>query len=315
MIDKEMTHKVWRLLDDGKTLSDIEGILLTEAPSPKEAERVPSKTTFGRLKSIRDKLEKESTGERITSKSVWKPKRVSQLRGWWEEYNRLKGTPVETPRFNRQRHIDRLLELASQIRERIVNPHLELRTYTDESIWDWASESWRLSPRAWFYVMTPYLPDEKLWGRQFPYLKAHLEKSLFWQHYEELGKEASKLETEYHEAAKKLAEENPGFGKAWEHIQEELEVYVESVWAPNVASPPEEMADLPWDEGICRDMLSEFAKLIPDMDDRFQKMERQLQQLWDDLDPDVIEPLIERGSCKLCSKIAVDHSGSSDKPS
>jgi len=315
MIDEGVAHKVWRLLDEGKTLSDIEGILLTKARSKKAAQRVPSITTFGRLKSIRDKFEKESPNKRISSHRGWGPKKVNQLRGWWEEYNRLKGTPIERPSFNKQRHIDRLLESASQIRECIINPHLELRTYTDESIWDWAGENWRLSPSAWFHVMTPFLPDEKLWGPRFPYLKAHLEKSLFWQHYEELGNEASKLQAEYREAAKKLAEEDPSFGTAWEHIQEELDEYAESVWVPSIASPPEGMADLPWDEEICQDMLSEFAKLILDLDDRFHKMEQQLQQLWDDLDPDVIEPLIEQGSCKLCSKIAIDSSGSSDKPS
>jgi len=66
-----------------------------------------------------------------------------------------------------------------------------------------------------------------------------------------------------------------------------------------------DMANYPLNgsEGWSADTVNLLDKLIPDLNRKYDSLKNLLQQLWYDLEPDVISLIIETGRCKRCSSM------------
>lgn len=323
IVNRQLAHKVWELSDLGNTVEEIWDFMDSQATTPEERLKVPSITTLGRITSIKDKFEEETSRKQINLHRSWRLKMVKQLRTWWKEYNRLKGTPTEPPSLKRHRHIDRLLELASRLRGRIVNPHLDEQFYADESVWYLGSQDWRLAPSVWLQVMTPDLKYWKQWKLLFADLEEYLTdipvrkdypNRSFHKDYNELEADVRNLEDEYKKTAQEISKYDSDFAIKWARLQDDLTDYALANCKPNRTSIllPEQIKPLPSQE-FRKETLEKFAKLIPNLENRFRPIESKLQQLFDELDPDVIKPIIEQKSYKHCSKSIKDNTKSTKK--
>jgi len=184
---------------------------------------------------------------------------------------------------------------------------LELRPYIGGSTWEIAGSDWRLTPLLWFRLVTPDFRDEVLWGPVYQDLKLHLKQSPFCDHYDSLCKSAQNLEEEYSQAVERLLEVEPQFTTAWIKGHRGLEWYTEPSWVPGIERNLNSVGPLPLGAVfVDRSVRLLGSNEIPDLGTRLHQMEARLQELWNDLDPDVIEPLIANGWCKRCGNPSSD---------
>jgi hypothetical protein len=73
---------------------------------------------------------------------------------------------------------------------------------------------------------------------------------------------------------------------------------------PETVPTPDMIAELPYGNEFAEKCIIKLRSEIHDLDKRFDNLETMLQQLWDDLDPDVINVMIERGKCAKCSSMS-----------
>lgn len=217
-------------------------------------------------------------------------RRYLLFRRLWEK----RSQPIALDKY---RHTDRLIDQARQIRERIVNPRQQRYKYS--STWRWLDQDWRLSPTIWFRVMTPPLDSDDLWDPPLRYLEAHTKGASFWLRYGELKDQADRLEESYRKIVQKLGEQDAALSTQWADLQEQLTQYATKEWEPRI-EPWTKIEPLPYSPEVCEEMLRVLA--VPGLDRRLREMNSLLQQLWDDLDPEVVIPLIEQGTCERCSE-------------
>lgn len=287
-VNRDRVFQVFRCLDDRL------------APAEIERKGITSQRTAQRLKSAKTGFKKNETDEQTAAKTGWVASTVRGIRSWWEEYERDSGV-----RGAGSHHVHRLLEFAAEIRSLVVNPQVELRADTGESVWMYGGQDWRLTPELWFRTVVPSLDvgDEPYWGGQLSSLRSHLKKSRFWVHYEDLRERAGAVRRLIQDATKLLADKNPGFADRWATVTGQLEWYVEPLRAPDQDTSVRLLGKLPFDTGFCTRVLATLdeptrLKLM----DHYGDLETQLQQLWRDLDPDVVEPMLERSSCERCMR-------------
>jgi len=100
--------------------------------------------------------------------------------------------------------------------------------------------------------------------------------------------------------AKELVVRDSVFAAAWSYLEQQYDWFVGS-WTPKTEPDTEMIALELYGPEISQVIFPRLEKAIPDLHNKLRDLERQLQQLWDDLDPDVVETLIENGYCERCS--------------
>jgi len=287
-LSKDQVHKGWQYLEDGVKPGTIALLLTTD------------ERTVARLRSVMKGFNEERTNKELATPE-WKVDTIAELREWWEDYQRSKST------WARKQHLDSLATLAQKLRDRIINPEINRRHYGGKSIWFWANQDWRLVPETWLRMMVPYLEDRKIWGLHFNNLMSHLVDSRFEKDYVEITEKALSLEKELSKVAKdELQRQDPVAYQAWKTIEVALEDYYGITvdnFEPDVIPTPSNIVPLPYSHDICEQMMARFIESIPDLNTKFNDMEKLLQQLWDDLDPDEIAFKIEQGKCERCSGV------------
>jgi len=216
-------------------------------------------------------------------------------------------------------HLKKLNTLASRIRSSIANPDTESREYPSyKSLWMYGGQDWRLTPKAWGQVMLPYLEDEKVWNRPISihYLFEHIKNSPFQKHYSELLEEIGKLQQEFFDTAEIIKTINPQIFADWNDLNDDLEVYGIDLKPLHNVIPPEEIEALEFDPQYYNELLRAFRENITSLDKKYDILEDFVQQLYDDLDEDIIQDIIKKGSCEKCrtstkAEQISDHDGTS----
>lgn len=234
-------------------------------------------------------------------------------RGFWLYIRKVDGLPTKTPvtdvadsapkagRNAQESHLARVIELAAALRDRIVNPHLEWSPSDGASIWDLGGQNLRLTPTTWAYVVTPYLEEEALWGPAFPSVRAHLAASPFWERHASLHEGARQIGKLLEDSATKLSSSDPGFARSWEEVQAGLDWHTIPMNVPGADEPPNELAKLPYESAYASRVIKAASQHAPVLRARYRDLERTLQDLWNNLDPDLVGQLMQGTTCDRCS--------------
>jgi len=90
----------------------------------------------------------------------------------------------------------------------------------------------------------------------------------------------------------------------WLNLRNQITEYVteqlHQVWSPDMLPNPGELPRLPYGKKFCAYAIDKFAQMIPNLHKQFNEMEKQLQELYNTLEPDNIDMLMEGGSCEQC---------------
>jgi hypothetical protein len=230
-------------------------------------------------------------------------RRVKALFIAWQHWKTGGKKPGERAQWLRQRHLDRLLHAVNPIRKCISNPWDSWGQTLPRRPLLLGGHDWALVPKLWFYVVTPNFDDESDWGRAFPQLKEHLEKSPFWDDLDELEAMTLDLAKDLDIAAEKLGRTNDGFRKTWLTFQGEIS----SVWrlqesrTPSNPVPDWEKINLHYDAVYARRVCEEFTRgVMPDVYDRLRALSDKLEVLRQDLEPGVVDKVIAEGAYPDC---------------
>ncbi len=278
---KEVAHRVWAYLED---VIDLEIIFLI-APIDER--------TVERLRTVLNGLKAKKTNKELATPE-WKEDTIAGLREWWEDYLRSKH------KWSRERHLERLAESVTKLRSRIINPEIPRRLFGGKSAWFWSDYDWRLFPDIWFAVVCPYLVFLDAWIPNFNNLLSHLSDSGFLRHYKELREGCLELRNELNRQFEKLKKQDASRAINMDELDTALGILFVDNYVPDQPPTEEDIANLP-DKKFCTETIEELRKLIPDLDKKYDKLEHKLQQMWDDLDPDPIDLIIENGKCSRCS--------------
>lgn len=229
------------------------------------------------------------------------PRHVQELRGDWPQIkDELLAKENLSPDL-RTRHIDRVMAQVESLRSCLTNPEPETIPYADRPPLQLMGHDWRLDPVMWLHLCAPDLSDERLWGPEFELLKQHMKASPFWGHLEELGEAVKELEKDYESTAEKLGAKDEEFRKSWESLRERKAWATEPFRTPHSPQPDETKYEPYYGEGYCSKVMREFLRIDPAMSGKQVDLEKRLQQLWDDLLPHNVEPIIESGRCVKCA--------------
>jgi hypothetical protein len=283
---KNQAFQIWNLLDDGFSVEAI------------KEESSLGNHTVERFCAIVKEFKKGTPSANLATPE-WSIKRVDEVRSWWGDYER------EKHGWSLAQHRNKLIETAKRIRARIVNPELNRRPYAGQSIWFWGEQDWRIAPTVWLRLVAPSIEDEVFWGDDLKCLKSHLSKGTFMADYEALMNETSKLMQELQDTACSLYVNNKERYLEWQIVQDKIADYLLANFVPDIIPTPEIVAELPYTRDYCARGVRELSPKNPDLDNRYDNIEKMLQQLWNDLDPDVINFMIEIGKCERCSAISV----------
>ena len=117
--------------------------------------------------------------------------------------------------------------------------------------------------------------------------------SFLWDDPEKLGAAAESLCQDIRSAAGKLRKRDPGFGVAWEKVEEEFP----PLFSLTPGYDPAELSakSPPYGHGFALRVLSELQKTdFPDVYQRLWKLEEMLQRYNDKLVPYIIEPILDQ---------------------
>ena len=283
--DRQIALAVWDGLKEGHSIKRIADDLSIE------------RDTIRRLRIVRNGFRDGLTNKQIIKKlnKEWTTK-VVECREWFKD-----SQPTPPVRDN-TKHTDLLIRLTAEIRSRIINPHVNENYYIDQSSWDYGEQNWRLIPDVWFRLVTPWVDYNEDWEDMVPVLKAHIkDKNDFFKHYAKLKRSTIALWVKYN---KTINDELPELLPQWETLHEKLSAYAMAELRPSDKTPiPEDkIKDLPYTREDAEKILTMLKKHIPKLDKKFQDMEQLLQQLWSDLNPFTIEPIIKSSVCKVCNE-------------
>ena len=258
-----------------------------------------------RLTKLTDPMAKRIATEASYGMSI---RRVKTLFNAWQRWklgdsSKTDKEPDEIAQWLRQQHLDRLLHAVNPIRKCISNPWDSWGQTLPRRPLLLGGHDWALVPKLWFYVVTPNFDDESDWGRAFPQLKEHLEKSPFWDDLDELEAMTLDLAKDLDIAAEKLGRTNDGFRKTWLTFQGEIS----SVWrlqesrTPSNPVPDWEKINLHYDAVYARRVCEEFTRgVMPDVYDRLRALSDKLEVLRKDLEPGIVDRVIAEGTCPEC---------------
>jgi len=262
---KQEAFAAWNLLDEGITIEAIASKLqITE-------------DMVIRWKTVLDGLREKLTDEQISKKlgNKW-TKRVTLARRWYPEYESC--NPVVS---------NNIKKLVDKLHARIINPNVIEQFYLNNSLWFFGGEDWRLVPNIWLRLVIPDLEAWPKWTTLYKNLQQHeITKELF-KSYEELIRMTNALQKDLDEAVKKISKKDPDFNKIWDSVIEQLGDYAFDSIKPSrqTAYSPDEIIPLPYlDPEFSGIMLEAFKTKIPDLMDRYDPIEQQLQKVCDELD-------------------------------
>lgn len=217
-------------------------------------------------------------------------------RNWLEE----KGYRKSPSAF----HQENLRSTVASIRACLEHPILnDLPDYRD--LLEVRGYDWRLDPITWFHLCTPDFNDTASWGKEFVWLKSHMDKSPFWEHLEQLKRAVDDLRKDYDKTAVKLFHNNQQFKEFWTKIQvEQLRRERDRHDRPSrTAHTPEPSAEdfKPYyDQDYAKIIMQKFNSADSNLTEKQLELEKMLDQLNDDLLPDEIDPVILSGHCDKC---------------
>jgi hypothetical protein len=201
-------------------------------------------------------------------------------------------------------HLDNILSQLETLRSCLEYPTLnDLPDY--RTLLNVRGNDWRLDPVMWFYLSTPDFSNKDLWGPKFPMLESHMKESPFWEHLEHLEHMVKDLEKYYDIIALKLSAEDQRFRDFWRAIQVER-LRRETAWGykpsrtTHSPEPTPEDFKLYYDQEYAKEVTKRFERIDDGLSLRQFELEKMLDQLNNDLLPDLINPIIVRGHCEKC---------------
>lgn len=201
-------------------------------------------------------------------------------------------------------HQENLRSIVALIRSCLEHPILnDLPDYRD--LLEVRGYDWRLDSITWFYLCTPDFGDTASWGKEFVWLKSHMDKSPFWEHLEQLKRAVNDLRKDYNRIAVKLFHNDQQLKRFWTKIQvEQLRRERDRHDRPSrTAHTPEPSAEdfKPYyDQDYAKIIMQKFNSADGSLVGKQLELEKMLDQLNDDLLPDVIDPVILSGHCDKC---------------
>ena len=230
-------------------------------------------------------------------------RRVEALFIAWQHWKTGGNKRYEEAQWLRQQHLDRLLRAVDPIRKCVFNPW-ESWAHANPGPPLWiGSHDWALVPRLWFSVVTPNFDDESDWGRAFPQLKMHLEKSPFWDDLAELERMTYAVAEDLEIAANKYGSLHDDFQIPWGKLQKRIT----SGWdlqdsrTPRHPVPDWEKIKPPYGDLYARHVCEALAGgIMPDVYDRLWALVSQLDVVRNDLEPGVVDRVIAEGTCPDC---------------
>ena len=287
---KETAIKVWKNTEEGLKADYI----CSELPV--------GIRTVERLRKVRTGFIKNRTDEKLVTKE-WSISTIGLLRSWW--INReLVGN-----RLSKEEHLKDLIYLAKSIRRCIERPNLDEEPDYHQ-LMNVRGYDWRLDPVMWFYLCAPDLSKTDSWGTDPALLKSHIEsnplkKSPFWAHLDQLWQKVKALENNYDKMAVEIMSEDGEFKKYWESIQLERVKREKSEGAYKPSRTPLSLTLINdirpyYDESKVDEVIDKFMKTDFILSVHQSELEEMLNQLYKDLNPTVINPLIVDGHCGEC---------------
>ena len=315
----EEWHAIFNLLTEHPKIERKDAVeLLLKNPKikRKDAVKLPQKwdpTTIGRALVVgklimargNKPLDKEEA-EQIAETAKYGTKASFVLNAhfgyiiWCDDYNKK--------RILKERHTDDLLDLAVKIRSCIERPNLDEEADYHQLL-NVRGYDWRLDPVMWFYLCTPDVSKTDYWGTDPALLKSHIEsnplkKSLFWDHMDQLWQKVKTLDHEYDKMAIEIMADDSEFKKYWESIQlEKVKREEEGVYKPSRTPLSVTLVNdiRPYyDESKVDEVIDKFAKTDFTLSVHQYELEEILNQLYKDLNPNGINPLIVNGHCGEC---------------
>ena len=192
--------------------------------------------------------------------------------------------------------LNRLLHAIEEIRSCIYNPHLEWDFYLgDGRPLILNGRNYGLVPHFWVPAVIPNLEDPALWEPGYGSLRRCLDSSLFWSHGEKLVDTSLVLYRDIRKFAEELGWGNPGFRIEWLKFLAMMEWENPSSRVPASPEPDWSRPFPPYKDGFAERVLDALSKeLMPDIYQRLWKLPELLQQLNEDLAPEVIEPILDQ---------------------
>lgn len=286
-VNEESAHKVWGYLEAGDDIDTICSAL------PSVGER-----TIERLRAVMNGFKQGKTNKELAN-DEWNERTIDERREWWRDYLRSKQG------WSRQIHLDGIAKAAQQLRSRIINPEIRKRIYgQNTSVWFWNGLDWRIIPSYWFSVMVPLIDHIDAWIPKAEDLLEHLKDSRFMKHYKELEKGTNELQGLFNNEIKRLKNADYSYKCRFQEYDEVLDVFFVDNFAPDAIPTQEEIDELNADLLVFEDLtallLDGFKKSCPDLDKQCEQLERLLQQVYDDLEADVVASEIETSRCSRC---------------
>lgn len=207
-------------------------------------------------------------------------------------------------RLLRNEHTHLIKEEAKRLRACIRNPRLHMLPDKRELL-EVDNQDWRLDPVMWFYLCTPDFSDRRKWSELFPLLTKHMRGSTFWKDSGGLRTAVRKLEEDYQIAAIQLGKDFDQFRELWNQMSvEKLIRKKDKFFRPSryPDAPPEEFEGFEpiYDRNYCEEVLGKFSKVIEGLPMRLLGLEQKLEQLYNDLEPLKIYPIIDQSYCCEC---------------
>jgi hypothetical protein len=204
----------------------------------------------------------------------------------------------------RKGHLERVIAQMKIMRSCLE--HLTLNDLPDHrDLLDVRGYDWRLDPAMWFYLCTPDFSNRDLWGTEFPRLESHMKESPFWEHLKKLEQAVKNLEKNYDIIALKLSVNDQRFKDFWKTIQiERLRRGTDwghkpSRTAHNPEPAPEDFKPY-YDQDYAKEVMERFHNIDNGLFLCQFEFEKMLDQLYIDLLPDEINPIIVTGHCDKC---------------
>jgi len=299
---EQMTSKDWyRIFDLALEKPDIE---------IKDAEKILDKhrTTVGRALRIAKYLIERGTKPldeeiaELIAKNVGYGTTIKFVNGAYYHYLNWRDD-YSTKELLKRLHLNTLLSQVSELCSCLEHP--TLNDLPERELLEVRGYDWRLDPMMWFYLCTPSFSRKDLWGSEFPKLESHMKESPFWEHLEQLKQAVKALEKDYDGIARTLFKDDQRFEEFWKSIQlKRLERETDWGYKPSrtLHTPEPEPEDLKlyYDQEYAKEVMKRFIDIANDLPLRQFELEKMLDQLYIDLLPDEINPIIVKGHCEKC---------------
>lgn len=161
----------------------------------------------------------------------------------------------------------------------------------------------------WFGMVVPMLNDVFIgaWIPNYENLLNHLKDSKFKKNYDMLEKSAGELKKILDAFISQSKAKDPQWGREWDAFDSYLGVsFVDcKAFQPDTITPNKTIDkiinNLPVSNIFVDNTVKQFRAYYPNLDKHCGQLEKLVQQVYDDLDDDIISADIEAGKCQECS--------------